>query len=116
MGGDRKETDEKEKIFEMVDRGGISGFHCRSGNICIIRSIRRHRRRETSPRKTEHPTSASDITWNGKTYSYNEHLSNFLFLGIDTKKRQRQKQVRQTPGRRTRCIFCHGIGWKEILQ
>lgn len=35
MGGDRKETDEKEKIFEMVDRGGISGFHCRSGNICI---------------------------------------------------------------------------------
>ena len=30
-----KETDEKEKIFEMVDRGGISGFHCRSGNICI---------------------------------------------------------------------------------
>ena len=39
MGGDRKETDEKEKIFEMVDRGGISGFHCR----------------ETSPRKTEHP-------------------------------------------------------------
>lgn len=26
MGGDRKETDEKEKIFEMVDRGGISGF------------------------------------------------------------------------------------------
>ena len=60
--------------------------------------------------------SASDITWNGKTYSYNEHLSNFLFLGIIQKKRQRQKQVRQTPGRRTRCIFCHGIGWKEILQ
>ena len=28
-------VDEKEKIFEMVDRGGISGFHCRSGNICI---------------------------------------------------------------------------------
>ena len=35
MGGDRKETDEKEKIFEMVDRGGISGFHCRSGTICL---------------------------------------------------------------------------------
>ena len=31
--------------------------------------------------------SASDITWNGKTYSYNEHLSNFLFLGIDTKEK-----------------------------
>ena len=39
MGGDRKETDEKEKIFEMVDRGGISGFHCRSGNICIYAAV-----------------------------------------------------------------------------
>ena len=61
--------------------------------------------------------SASDITWNGKTYSYNEHLSNFLFLGIDTKEKAETKnRSGQTPGRRTRCIFCHGIGWKEILQ
>ena len=35
--------------------------------------------------------SASDITWNGKTYSYNEHLSNFLFLGIDTKEKAETK-------------------------
>ena len=35
--------------------------------------------------------SASDITWNGKTYSYTEHLSNFLFLGIDTKEKAETK-------------------------
>ena len=35
MGGDRKETDEKEKIFEMVDRGGIKGVQWRSGNNWI---------------------------------------------------------------------------------
>lgn len=37
--------------------------------------------------------SASDITWNGKTYSYNEHLSNFLFLGIDTKEFLLRKSI-----------------------
>lgn len=56
-----------------------------------IRSIRRHRRRETSPTKDGTSASASDITWNGKTYSYNEHLSNFLFLGIDTKEKAETK-------------------------
>lgn len=39
--------------------------------------------------------SASDITWNGKTYSYNEHLSNFLFLGIDTKEKAETKTGRR---------------------
>lgn len=24
------------------------------------------------------------VTWQGETYRYNDHLSNFLFLGIDT--------------------------------
>lgn len=25
------------------------------------------------------------VTWQGETYRYNDHLSNFLFLGIDTR-------------------------------
>ena len=25
------------------------------------------------------------VVWQGETYTYNEHLSNFLFLGIDTR-------------------------------
>ena len=40
--------------------------------------------------------SASDITWNGKTYSYNEHLSNFLFLGIDTKEKAETKAAKKS--------------------
>lgn len=27
--------------------------------------------------------STGTVVWNGKTYTYNDHLSNFLFLGID---------------------------------
>jgi LCP family protein required for cell wall assembly len=35
--------------------------------------------------------SASEITWNGKTYRYNDHLSNFLFLGVDTREKTETK-------------------------
>ena len=27
------------------------------------------------------------VTWQGTTYKYNDHLSNFLFLGIDTREK-----------------------------
>ena len=33
---------------------------------------------------SEENTSES-ITYKGKTYVYNDHLSNYLFMGIDTK-------------------------------
>lgn len=28
-------------------------------------------------------SAAGTVTWNGKTYRYNDHLSNYLFLGVD---------------------------------
>ena len=27
------------------------------------------------------------VTWQGTTYKYNDHLSNFLFLGVDTREK-----------------------------
>lgn len=32
------------------------------------------------------------ILWNGKSYTYNDHLSNFLFLGVDTKEKAETSQ------------------------
>lgn len=115
MGGDRKETDEKEKIFEWWI-AAVSAVFIVGAGIFVYTQYKAAQTSGDVATKDGTSASASDITWNGKTYSYNEHLSNFLFLGIDTKEKAETKQVRQTPGRRTRCIFCHGIGWKEILQ
>lgn len=33
--------------------------------------------------RIEDDDSSDTITWNGKTYEYNDHLSNFLFIGVD---------------------------------
>ena len=33
----------------------------------------------------EAPEFIGTVSWNGKIYTYNEHLSNFLFLGVDKK-------------------------------
>lgn len=33
----------------------------------------------------EAPEFIGTVSWNGKTYTYNDHLSNFLFLGVDKK-------------------------------
>ncbi len=35
------------------------------------------------------------VSWNGKTYEYNDHLSNFLFIGVD-----KEELVESTPGSR----------------
>ena len=32
-------------------------------------------------------TPAGDVVWNGKAYDYNDHLSNYLFLGIDNREK-----------------------------
>lgn len=32
---------------------------------------------------TEKETISNKISWNGKVYEYNDHLSNFLFIGVD---------------------------------
>ena len=31
--------------------------------------------------------STADVVWNGKAYNYNDHLSNFLFMGVDNREK-----------------------------
>lgn len=38
--------------------------------------------------KGEAEDNKADVTWNGKEYNYNDHLSNFLFLGIDNREKE----------------------------
>ena len=39
------------------------------------------------------------ILYDGKKYQYNEHLSNYLFMGIDTREQQEDNEVRTENGR-----------------
>lgn len=49
--------------------------------------------RDASGRKAETETAATDspapdVVWQGKNYYYNDHLSNFLFIGVDTREKE----------------------------
>ncbi len=39
------------------------------------------------------------VTYDGKTYRYNDHLSNYLFMGIDVREQEEDKQTRTENGR-----------------
>ena len=44
------------------------------------------------------------VTWQGTTYKYNDHLSNFLFWAWIPGKRQRPRRAARTQGSQTPCI------------
>lgn len=44
--------------------------------------------KKVSAKPEEENIPKGDIVWNGKEYVYNEHLSNFLFLGIDNREKE----------------------------
>lgn len=39
------------------------------------------------PSDTENAVTAADVVWQGKKYNYNDHLSNFLFIGVDNREK-----------------------------
>lgn len=49
---------------------------------------------------TFHENDQSDtISYGGKEYRYNEHLSNFLFIGVDTREKVSEYETREGAGR-----------------
>ena len=59
-------------------------------------------------------TTSSDentITYNGKTYQYNEHLSNFLFMGIDAREKVETKEGQANAGQAD-AIFL--LSWDRV--
>lgn len=53
--------------------------------------------------KSEYQETVSEedkgaVTYNGKKYRYNDHLSNFLFLGIDTREKVHTEKGRADAG------------------
>lgn len=46
-----------------------------------------------------HQTSSTgSVNWQGKTYVYNDHLSNFLFMGVDTREKTETSQGQADAG------------------
>lgn len=91
MGGDRKETDEKKKYLKWWI-AAISAVFIVGAGIFVYTQYKAAQTSGDVATKDGTSASASDITWNGKTYSYNEHLSNFCSSVLIQKKRQRQNR------------------------
>ena len=56
-------------------------------------------------------SSGKDIVWNGQTYTYNEHLSNYLFLGIDNRE-IKDTQTGQTDAGQSDSLYL--ISWDRV--
>lgn len=54
---------------------------------------------------------SSSVTYQGKEYTYNEHLSNFLFLGIDTREKV-ETQVGRADAGQADAIFL--VSWDRV--
>lgn len=53
------------------------------------------------------------VTWNGTTYEYNDHLSNFLFLGIDNREKTETKTGQANAGQAD-AIFL--LSWDRVTS
>ena len=62
--------------------------------------------------------SSQTVTYQGKTYRYNDHLSNFLFLGVDTRETLENRTAAQAarPARRMPSICFPGIGQRTPFR
>lgn len=54
------------------------------------------------------------ITYKGKTYTYNDHLSNFLFMGIDTRGEVENQETDNTG--QADAIFLVSMPQKDCFQ
>ena len=59
-------------------------------------------------------SSSPDGVWQGRGYNHNDHLSNFLFIGVDNRRKKLQIQEARTPDRQTLFILFPGTEWTEI--
>ncbi len=69
-------------------------------------------RKASEAEQTQGGTSKPGVvTWNGKEYVYNEHLSNFLFLGID-KREQTETKAGQADAGQADALFL--VTWDRM--
>lgn len=70
------------------------------------------KRKASEMEQTQGETSEPGVvTWNGKEYVYNEHLSNFLFLGID-KREQTETKTGQADAGQADALFL--VSWDRV--
>lgn len=63
--------------------------------------------------KTKKASSAGTITYEGKEYCYNDHLSNFLFMGIDSREKTETTQGQANAGQAD-AIFL--VSWDRVAH
>lgn len=57
-----------------------------AGSTLVWQTVRT---REKDPdTQTAQKEKTADVVWNGKGYNYNDHLSNFLFMGVDNREKE----------------------------
>ena len=94
---DRRETDRRETGRRELERRGSSGKRRGRFAVVIIAGVavlavaglgyagiqKKKAAEAASAKATAEADDSNTVTWQGKTYKYNQNLSNYLLLGVD---------------------------------
>lgn len=69
--------------------------------------------KEVSEEEPSGTAQSADITWQGKEYNYREHLSNFLFLGVDNSEKE---QTDAGQGNAGQADALYLLSWDRVLN
>lgn len=69
--------------------------------------------KEVSEEEPSGTVQSADITWQGKEYNYREHLSNFLFLGVDNSEKE-QTDIGQGNAGQADALYL--LSWDRVLN
>lgn len=104
----------KKKIW-MIPAGAVVAAAAISGGL-VYHGITEKNRAQTETVAADSSgsgSSAETVTWQGKEYVYNDHLSNFLFLGVDKREKAETTQGQADAGQ-TDAIFL--VSWDRAAH
>ncbi len=92
----------------------IAGIAVLAVLAVLIWAGRHSEKREdtTGSREAEKVEAESDVVWKGKEYNYNEHLSNFLFIGVDNQEKV-ETETGQADAGQADALYLVSWDWSE---
>ena len=82
-----------------------------AGGVLVWNTIRQNETSQTVS-ETGGTSSSADVVWNGKEYNYNDHLSNFLFMGVDNREKVETETGRADAGQAD-ALYLVSWDWAE---
>lgn len=83
----KKDTKAKKRILLFAVPAAVLVIAAGTAGAFLLRHDSGQKTDAGAETETRTQTAEADLVWNGTAYNYNDHLSNYLFLGIDNREK-----------------------------